>query len=273
MRDEAGAIQDAEAAQEDEAEEEFWSNAKVLAYAASLLPQFATQRAPLGPQGTWLPFGLVRIPPPAGLAAGLADEDKRILGAAADAFFWEGPNDNQQRGKSKRQVLQSTAAVPAARMKSTASIVAGWEGLFERRRAVQPVDADPIPDPDMKAKIWNDWCNDWLAKKLSAEQRSYKRSAHTSIFSAYMSQRFGSKHFVMAMLETGTTWAPSQELLERDSHGAAEHVARHFASWVHRVVTSINAHNQHPATVAARDHSGSSYGQHGLTPHQVRERN
>ncbi len=152
--DEAGAIQDAEAATEDEAEEEFWSNAKVLGYAASLLPEFATQRASIGSQGAWVPFAFVRIPPPAGLAAALEEEDKRILGAAADAFFWGVPNDNPQRGRSKRKVLQSTP-VPAVRMESTASIVAGWQELFERRRAVHPVDADPIPDPDVKTKIWN----------------------------------------------------------------------------------------------------------------------
>ena len=42
--------------------------------------------------------------------------------------------------------------------------------------------------------------------------------------------------------------------------------------WVHSVVTSIQKHKEDPATVAARDRSGSSYGQHGLTEQQVADR-
>ncbi len=74
------------------------------------------------------------------------------------------------------------------------------------------------------------------------------------------------------MLETGITWAPSPELLESDIDGATEHVARHFAIWVQSVMKSIHAHNQDPATVEARERSGSSYRQHGLTAEHPRAR-
>ena len=57
----------------------------------------------------------------------------------------------------------------------------------------------------------------------------------------------------MAMLQTGITWAPSAELLQSDSHGAAEHVASNFARWIHSVVTSIKEHKEHKEQYRAAD--------------------
>ena len=38
------------------------------------------------------------------------------------------------------------------------------------------------------------------------------------------------------LLETGIAWAPSKQVLDNDIHGAAEHVAKHFVSWLPGVV-------------------------------------
>ena len=87
-------------------------------------------------------------------------------------------------------MLQSTTA-PAARMKPKSSIVVAWQDLFERRRQVQPGDAEAIHDPGVRAKIWADWRNDWLSENLTEKQRLYKRSVQLSMVTPYMAKRCG----------------------------------------------------------------------------------
>ena len=119
--------------------------------------------------------------------------------------------------------------------------------LFERRRKVMSDDCTPISDSDTRAQIWNEWCNDFLRKELNAEQRSYTRAQQTSIFNAYMRNRYGSKTFVFALLQTGMSWklpAPLRRVgaTEHVHTEAEEHAAKRFVQWVRDLIESIQFH-------------------------------
>ena len=208
----------------------------------------------------------------------MPEEVKNILRKATDAFLWEIPRhldpklrgkSQRLRGKSQRQVLQSTK-VPAARMRKPNEIAATWEELFSRRRTMQPEDTEPIEDENVRATIWNDWCDAWLVTNLTEEQQGYKRSQQTSIFNAYIKNKHGDKCFVFGMLETGIAWGRSPQHV--GDHGAAEHVGRRFVAWVRDVVAAIESHRQSTPYKEPKRRSGASYGQHGLTPQEVRDR-
>ena len=76
----------------------------------------------------------------------------------------------------------------------------------------------------------------------------------------------------MAVWQTGMTWAPPPELLSTNFNGALEHVATQFASWTRRLARSVARHKAHPLTDEARTRSGAAFGEHGLTPQQVHDR-
>ena len=77
---------------------------------------------------------------------------------------------------------------------------------------------------------------------------------------------------VMAIWQTGITWAPTEHQMRTDVEGAAEHVATHFAAWTRRLARSITLHKNQPDTIDARRRSGSHFGQHGLTPEEQQAR-
>ena len=151
-------------------------------------------------------------------------------------------------------------------------MVEAWQDLLRWRRRVEPDDAKPIDDRDTRASIWNRWSAEWRENYLTPKQQRYKTIQQTSIFNAWVRKRYGSKHFLMAMLETGITWAPSAGFLETDRDGVTEHVAQNFATWIAAVMRSIASHKNDAATMEARARSGSAYGQHGLTPQQIQDR-
>ena len=77
---------------------------------------------------------------------------------------------------------------------------------------------------------------------------------------------------MMAVWQTGMTWAPPPDLLSTDFNGALEHVATHFASWTRRLARSVAYHKAHPLTEEARTRSGAAFRKHGMTPQQVQDR-
>ena len=99
-----------------------------------------------------------------------------------------------------------------------------------------------------------------------------RRRQHTSLFNAWVRQNVGGKHFVMAIWQTGITWAPPSHLLENDHNGALKHMAQHFCRWTSRLARAVTRHKEDPATKEARIRSGKAWGRHGLTPQQVRDR-
>ena len=120
--------------------------------------------------------------------------------------------------------------------------------------------------------MWNTWMQDWLDTEATDTQKQRRRAAQTSVFSAWVHRNMGGKHFVMAIWQTGITWAPPVELLNNNINGALEHVAKHFASWTRRLARAVTRHKKDPATEEARVRSGSAPGKHGLTPEQQADR-
>ena len=112
----------------------------------------------------------------------------------------------------------------------------------------------------------------WLAEELTEEQQKLKHAKKTSIFNAWVYHHFGGKHFVMAMWQTGMTWAPTPELLNSNYNGSLEHVAENFARWTRRLARAVSHHKRDVATEEARTRSGKAFGKHGLTQAQLRDR-
>ena len=143
---------------------------------------------------------------------------------------------------------------------------------LRRRRRGEPDDAREVQSPESLQYMWNTWMQDWLDTEATDAQKQRRRPQQTSIFSAWVYRNMGGKHFVMAIWQTGITWAPPTELLNNDINGALEHIAKHFASWTRRLARAVTRHKQDPETVEARVRSGAAPGKHGLTPEQQADR-
>ena len=191
-------------------------------------------------------------------------EDAQELKACLNNFFTRKPmlpTTPPKQDSDKARMLKSPEEIRLA-----------WERLFEIRRCVQPNDRAAINDQHVLAKMWTDWMHQWMLTQLTPEQQTQKTSSKTSIFNAWVYRDFGGKHFVMAMWQTGLTWAPSRDLLNHDYNGAVEHVARYFASWTRRVARAVSRHKQDDATQEATRRSGNAKGQHGLTQEELNNR-
>ena len=114
--------------------------------------------------------------------------------------------------------------------------------------------------------------SEWIENELTPEQRRKRRNVHTSLFGVWLRQNMGGKNFVMAIWQTGITWAPPAELLNSDVNCALERVATRVASWTRRLARAVTRHKNDERTVEARTRSGDAPGRHGLTPQQVRGR-
>ena len=96
---------------------------------------------------------------------------------------------------------------PALRMKEPHEILASWEELFKMRRLVENDDMKVIPDAKVRTQIHSIWMHKWFETELTAEQREKSASQQASFFSAWVRNEYGSKRFVMAIIETGLSWA------------------------------------------------------------------
>ena len=76
----------------------------------------------------------------------------------------------------------------------------------------------------------------------------------------------------MALWQTGVQWAPPLEFLQHDENGALEHVAKHFGQWTQKVAKAVMRHKNNEKTQEAIRNSGSSFGKHGLTAEEERNR-
>ena len=144
--------------------------------------------------------------------------------------------------------------------------------IFERRRLGEPDDRRSITDPNQLAKMWTTWQRDWFATELTLAPSTKKWSAKTSIFNTWCYKTLGNNNFVMAVWQTGMTWAPTPGLLNTYFNSALEHVTTQFASWTRRLARAVAHNKAHPLTQEARTRSGASFGKHGLTPQQVQDR-
>ena len=186
-----------------------------LAKSAALLPEFQVPARPVNCIDAWW-----RKP----LTGTCTREGQGNLNSCMTDFFL------------RRPVLQSTPFKEdkdsARVLKTSAEIERAWQLIFERRRRGEPDDSREIQSPDRLKDMWNAWMQDW--------------------FTAWTHRNVGGKHFVMAIWQTGITWAPPVELLNNNINGALEHVAKHFASWTRRLARGVTRHKRYPETVEAR---------------------
>ena len=116
------------------------------------------------------------------------------------------------------------------------------------------------------------WLKDFIDNDLTAEQRLKPRRNKTSDFAAYLRDNFGGKAFVMALWQTGISWAPPPHMKTTDPNGALEHIASNFAQWAQRVIRARKRHQESPDTKEAQRRSGYNTGKHGLTNEEWRNR-
>ena len=157
-----------------------------------------------------------------------SEEDIQALTCCMESFFL------------KRPVRQSTApttdGVPAQTLKSAEEIKAAWTEILARRRLEEKDDTAPINDSTRLKKMHAKWLQDFLDNELTAEQQLYKRRSLTSNFGAYLKNNFGGKAFVMALWQTGISWAPTIFLKETNYNGGLEHIALNFGQWAQRII-------------------------------------
>ena len=246
--DEAGASEHTEAPADGGMAKHFDELAAIgfaLAKSASLLPEFATHAR----SGNCIDAAWMKP-----MTGACTETDRAALNSCMTALF------------TRKPVLQSTPPRQnndhARILKSPAQIQEAWQLIFERRRLGEPDDRSSIEDPEQLAKMWTTWQREWFAKELTPAQ--WKKTWHekTSIFNGWCWRTLGGKHFVMAVWQTGMTWAPPPELLSTNFNGALEHVATQFASWTRRLARSVARHKAHPLTDEARTRSGAAFGEH-----------
>ena len=122
-------------------------------------------------------------------------------------------------------------------------------------------------------KMHADWLDDFCANEMTHEQKKKKRSSQSSAFNAYLWRNFGGTAFVMAVWQTGISWAPSAHMMNNNYNGALEHIAHNFGQWAQRLCRARAAHQEHPKTKEAQRSSGAHQrGKHSLTEEELRNR-
>ena len=232
-------------------EEEDWDLVVLLAWSALSLPRQAIHKGAIN--------CLQNMAPPRMFQC-LDSEERKIL-RIATADFFAADTEVLEHGKE--------AGLCA---KTFDELQEGWCELFKRRRTVQPDDTVPIMDEEARAKIHNDWQNEWLQENIRPDQRKKTGSKQTSIWDAHLKKVYGGKHFVMALLETGIVWEPSLKDVQEKAVDAVEHVGRCFCGWLRSVLNAIDKDKKEDETVQARRRSGNTSGQHGLTPQEEADR-
>ena len=235
-----------------------------LARSASLLAEFATrstQTLPAMSSNARDCMDAAWMKPMTGVCS---EADRESLHDCVKVFF--------TRKQKTRQPVSEGAEVQARVFKTPQEINQAWEHIFVHRRRFEPNDRQPIEDPEQLALMWTSWQRDWIKKEATDKQKKEKWSRQTSIFNAWAYQNVGGLSFVMAVWQTGMSWAPPLELLNSDINGALEHVGTHFASWTRRLARATRRHKTNPKTQEARIRSGTAFGKHGLTPQQVQDR-
>ena len=199
----------------------------------------------------------------------MSDQDREELHMAVQRFF-----------TCKIEVKQEEMAGAAEHrlsgyaMKSKKQLENAWEEIFRRRRTREPNDRQPMSEKVACSDLYAAWLKEWVERpgNLTPEQQRKPWNKITSAFNAYLNNNFGGKVFVMAMWQSGMSWAPSCEQLASDYDGAVEHIAKNFAAWIRRFARSLRKHKEDPLHVAAKQRSGGSSGRHGPTREQEDQR-
>lgn len=103
---------------------------------------------------------------------------------------------------------------------------------------------------------------------MTDAQRARPTNKRSSIFNTFLHNNFGGKRWIMAVWQTGITWAPPLDMMMDDRRGALEHVAKHFAQWVRRLARALVHHKDQQEYKDAKRKSEPG----GLTPDELHRR-
>ena len=118
--------------------------------------------------------------------------------------------------------------------------------------------------------------NEWLRDNLRPDQQVKLRRERTSIFAAWIRKAFGSKAFLMAMLQSGLNITPSGG--SEHAHQFPTETARatkclqELTEWLARFADTVVQHRNSESTQQARKRSGTKHSQSGLTAEQEAQR-
>ena len=84
-----------------------------------------------------------------------------------------------------------------------------------------------------------DWLQDFIDNELTVEQKLKKRKKLRNDFGAYLKNNFGGKTFVMALWQTGISWARTSRRTTYD--GALE---RAMGQWAQRIIRALKLHQE-----------------------------
>ena len=101
----------------------------------------------------------------------------------------------------------------------------------------------------------------FIRDDLRPDQKRKRASHKSSCFAAMLKNKYGGKRFVMAILQTGTSW--------RDSDGGND-VAK-LVEWILAVSAAITEHKNDPAVAVQRQKSGFKKFSNGLTEEERRK--
>ena len=214
--------------------EEIWMASQTLWTVAQVLRAFAMNEKACSSESHDMPNDFVarmrecdvEIPD-------VADVMNRAVNALCECRLFE-PTGATEQGRS------------AMMMKEPDVIQASWKRLFKIRRTVEKDDMKLISDENVCIDLHDMWMSTWLYENLTNEQRTtITNRTKTSMFEAWLTNEYGSKRFVMAIIETGVSSATPSGVAEHISPytdmpvGAPEHTMSRCMKWILKVVKVI----------------------------------
>ena len=206
--------------QEHEKEEmfkdEIRANAFALAHSLALLPEFSLPRKVADD------IDSVAVDE---LHYGDSQEDVNAFTSCVKSFFLKQPE--------LQSAASTTDIVPAHTLKPTEELRTAWTEILTRRRMVEDDDAASINDDILLQKMYGNWSREFSNNKLIADELTadgyHKKKYLTkpmleNLFAIYLKNTFGGEDFVMALWQTGISWA------------ATELEAVNCVQWVQRVI-------------------------------------
>ena len=125
-------------------------------------------------------------------------------------------------------------------------------------------------------KTYVEWMHEWIRTELREDQKGKKHCSKTSIFAAYVRNTFGSKAFLMAMLQYGPNLMPSGAAKHAcdfpDKQTRAVKCLEELLEWLSSFADAFTDHRSKDEMQEARQRSGTQRGQSGLTPEQHERR-
>ena len=122
------------------------------------------------------------------------------------------------------------------------------------------MDAEPSTDRRICCEVHDHWQNKFIAEDLGPEQRQKSTSDKILAFAAMLKNTYGSKRFVMAIIQSGMNCAAHAGASEHGSSGSAagpsgtNAVAR-LSEWTLKVAKAIDEHKKDPMVQEQRRQS------------------